>query len=194
MMTWRTFTLSPYATLPAMLLSVLFTGFAFHPATAADDHLEYKVKAGYLFNFAKFVEWPADAFDTSSSPFVIGVVDQGGLFEYWKTLLEGKIVNGHPVTLREIVRGEKNPRVHLLFVSRTAQTSVAEIKEYLGGGNTLLVGESIQFAERLGGVGFIEERGAIRFALNLERTSLAGLKVSSKLSSVARLVKDLGNP
>ncbi|HRE84224.1 MAG TPA: YfiR family protein [Opitutaceae bacterium] len=194
MMTWRTFPLTPYATLPAVIVSVLFAALTAHAADAEEDDLEYKVKAGYLFNFAKFVEWPAGAFPTPSSPFVIGVVDRGELLKYWKPLLEGKVVNGHPVTLREIGRGEKKPRVHLLFVSKTAPVSPAEIREYLGNGHTLLVGESIQFAERFGSVGFIEERGAIRFALNLERTAQAGLKVSSKLSSVACLVKDLGNP
>lgn len=140
MMTWRTFPFSPYATLPAMMLSVFFAGLSSHLAAADVDDLGYKVKAGYLFNFAKFVEWPPSAFGTPRSPFVIGVVDQGELLDYWKTLLEGKIVNGHPETLREIARGEKTQGVHLLFVSQTAQLGAEEIRDYAGGGHILLVG------------------------------------------------------
>ena len=164
-------------------------------AGAADSAavLEYKVKGGYLFNFAKFIEWPATCLPAPDSPFVIGVLDDGEALPVVQALLEGKKVNGHPVQVRAVTADQIGKDVHILLVTRAAGKSPEEIKLALGGAATLLVGETEQFAERGGMVGFTREEESIRLSLNLERATEAGLKVSSKLSNVARLVKTKRN-
>jgi hypothetical protein len=79
----------------------------------------------------------------------------------------------------------------ILFVTRAAAKSPQDLRLSLAGTAVLLVGETDQFAERGGMVGFVREQEAIHLTLNLERTTAAGLKVSARLSSVARLVKSL---
>lgn len=164
-------------------------------AKAADSAvtLEYKVKAGYLFNFAKFIEWPTKALPEDDSPFVIGVIDGGEAIPVLETLLQGKSVNNHPVKVKAVTAGNIGKDIHILLVTRTAEKSSEEkVQAALRGAATLLVGETKEFAERGGMVGFVREDDAIRLALNLERTTEADLKVSAKLASIAKVVKTKG--
>jgi YfiR/HmsC-like len=171
----------------ALLLSV--------SGTAGDaPALEYKIKAGYLFNFAKFIEWPSTALPASDSPFIIGVLDSGEAFPVLQPLLEGKKVDGHPIQLRAASIERISQGIHILLVTRTSGHLPEGIRASLGKAPTLVVGETDQFAERGGMVGFVREDDVIRLNLNLERAAAAGLKVSAKLSTVAKVVKTQKNP
>ena len=164
---------------------------ALAPAARASDAtaLEYKVKAGYLFNFAKFVEWPAAAFPAAQSPFVIGVLDDGEAAPVIQSLLQGKLIEGRPVKVVAVNAGRIGPGCHILLVTRAAGKTAEEVRDALGATATLVVGETEHFAERGGAIGFTVEEESIRLSLNLERAAEAGLKVSAKLASVARVVK-----
>ena len=155
-------------------------------ATAA---LEYKVKSGYLLNFARYIEWPTTCLPAPDSPFIIGVLDGGEALPVVKTLLEGKKVDSHPVQVKAVTADQIGKDIHVLLVTRAAGKTPEEIRSALGNAATLLVGETEQFAERGGTVGFTREEESIRLSLNLERATEAGLKVSAKLASVARQVK-----
>ena len=161
------------------------------PSLSAADTaaLEYKVKAGYLFNFAKFIEWPDSASTTVDSPFVIGVLDAGEALPVLQSLLGGKQVNGRTIVVKAVAADTVGKDIHILLVTRKCGKSPEDLKAALAGASTLLVGETEQFAERGGMIGFMKEDDAIRLTLNLERASEAGLKVSSKLSTVAKVVK-----
>lgn len=178
-------------------LIALFLGVMVLPARGASSEagaLEYKVKAGYLFNFAKFIEWPASSLPETATPFVIGVLEGGEALQVWKLLLTGKNVNGHPVEVKAVSAVRPESDLHILFVTRESGRTPEEVRAALGAANTLVVGESDHFAERGGMVGFVREDDVIRLTLNLERANAAGLKVSAKLSSVARVVKSRSTP
>jgi hypothetical protein len=160
-------------------------GVGAEPAQA----LEYKVKAGYLFNFAKFVEWPSAALPAPDSPFVIGVLDGDEALPVLRSVLEGKQVNGHPLKVKAVSADNEGKDVHIFFVTRAAGKSPQDLRKALGAAPTLLVGETAQFAEGGGMVGFVYQEESIRLALNLEQTTQAGLKVSARLSNVAKVVK-----
>jgi hypothetical protein len=151
--------------------------------------LEYKVKAGYLFNFAKFIEWPASAFPSTNSPFVIGVLDGGEASPVMRSLFEGKRVNGRPVEVRLVFPETITKDIHILLVTRAAGKTPEELRKFSGSCSMLMVGETDEFAERGGAIGFVREEESVRLTLCLEHATQAGLKVSSKLSNVAKLVK-----
>lgn len=177
------------AVLPSLVLAVCAGWLPLRAAAAGDElPLEYKVKTGYLFNFANFIEWPAAVLPAADSPFVIGVLDGGEALPVLQALLEGKTVKGHPVQVRALSADRIGGGLHVVFVTRAAGVSPAEIEAALGGSATLLVGETERFAERGGMIGFVREGDHIRFQLNLARVAEAGLKASAKLASVARLV------
>lgn len=170
---------------------LLAAGAGLLPARAAASNpleLEYKVKTGYLFNFANFIEWPPAALPAPDSPFVIGVLDRGEALPVLRSLLKGKSVKGHPVEVRAVSAERLDRGLHILFVTRAASRSPAEIRASLNGAATLLVGETERFAERGGMIGFVRDEDNIRFQLNLQRLAETGLKASAKLASVARLV------
>ncbi len=176
----------------ATVVRAVWLGFLLLPfglrAADAPATLEYKVKAGYLFNFAKFIEWPAGAYAAVDSPFVIGVLDGADALAAMQTVLAGKLVDGHPVQVRAVAADQIGKDLQLLFVSRTGGKTPEELQQDLGPAATLVVGETDEFAERGGMIGFIREKETVRFNLNLERAADAGLKVSSKLSNVAKQV------
>lgn len=167
-----------------LLLSLRVVGGAEPPVT-----LEYRVKGGYLYNFAKFIEWPAGTLPLPESPFVIGVLDGGEVTPILRSLFEGKLVDGHPVQVKQVTLARAEKGLQLLFVTRTSGSSPKEVQAVVCPTGTLIVGETEHFAEEGGMVGFTRDEDRIRVSLNLERTTAAGLKVSSKLASVARLVR-----
>jgi hypothetical protein len=172
---------------------ILILLFASTPMRAAEtaSALEYKIKAGYLFNLAKFIEWPAGSLPFADSLFTIAVLDEGEAFAVIQSVLEGKQVNGHLMKVKSVRTNLAEKDFQILFVTRAAGKSPQELRPALAGIAALLVGETDQFAERGGMVGFVREQEAIHLTLNLERTTAARLKVSARLASVARLVKSL---
>ena len=165
--------------------------FALAPARAADVSaaLEFKVKAGYLFNFAKFVEWPSSAFPSADSPFIIAVLDGDEAEPLIEQVLAGKNVNGHPVQVKTVSKANLPKDAHILLVTRTANKTPEEIREALGNAPTLLVGETEQFAERGGAIAFVRQDESVRLKLCLQHATERGLKVSARLANVAKPVK-----
>lgn len=151
--------------------------------------LEYKVKAGYLFNFAKYIEWPAGAFPSADSPLVVAVVDGQGAGPVLAGVLEGKSVGGHPLKVTTLAAGTPPVGVHILMLTRASQRTPEEARRLLGEAPTLLVGETEDFAERGGVIGFVQEEDRVRFNLCLAHAAEVGLKISAKLSSIAKSVQ-----
>lgn len=164
-------------------------GVADSRAASPAAELEYKVKGGYLFHFVRFIEWPAVTLPAKDSPFVIGVLDSGDALSVIQSLLETKNVDGHPVVVKSVTADQIGSGIHILFITRTTAKSAQEIRAAVGLAPTLIVGETEGFAQEGGMLGFTREGENIRLSLNLERTAEVGLKVSSKLSSVAKIVK-----
>jgi hypothetical protein len=150
---------------------------------------EYKVKGGYLFNFAKYIEWPMDPATTPGTPFVIAVLDAGEAAPVLKQLLVGKDIGGRPVSVRAVAGSPLPKDAQILFITRLAGHSPEEIRVALGSAPTLLVGETDEFAERGGAIAFVVEQNTVRLTICLEHAATQGLKVSARLSSVAKSVR-----
>jgi hypothetical protein len=168
-----------------------------HSAAAATPQeaaaLEYKVKAGYLFNFARYIEWPTNAFPAADSPFIIAVLDGTEAGPVIEQVLGGKSVNGHPVQVKSVSADSLPKNAHILLVTRAAGKTPEEIREALGTVPILLVGETDQFAERGGAIAFVRAEESVRLTLCLEHAVENNLKVSARLSNVAKSVKSKRN-
>ncbi len=159
------------------------------PARAQDTGaLEYKVKAGYVFNFAKFIEWPEASFATPQAPMIVAVLDDNSVVPTFQQVLQGKAVNGRPIEVKTVASVGAAAGAHVLVVPRSFKLEAPAIRQQLGRSATLIVGEVENFAESGGTIGFVKDGENLRFHLNLEVADAVGLKVSSKLSSVARIV------
>jgi len=146
---------------------------------AKEVSLEYQVKAVYLFNFAKFVEWPADA---QSGPLMICVAGQNPFGDVLDETLRGETVNSRPLAARVISGPE--PGCHVIFVPRGAATTA--FLRAARGAPTLTVGETPDFLAQGGIINFILEGGKVRFQIDAKAAERAELRISSHLLRLAR--------
>lgn len=152
---------------------------------------EYQVKAAFLYNFAKFIEWPDKAL-SGDEPIVVGVLGDDPFGEVLDETLSGKKVGSHLLSIKRFSRLTGSEHCHILFIADSEAGRTAEILARVGSAPTLTVGEAPGFAERGGMIGFVIEERRVRFDVNLKAVRDAGLKPSSQLLKVARNV--LGQP
>lgn len=157
----------------------------------AADVFEYEVKANYLFNFGRFVEWPART-NGGVTKFVILIADDGKVFPLISATLAGKTVQGKPVEARRLNAVEDVKQCDILFVARSAEKRVEELLKAAGKAPVLTIGEMGGFATRGGCINFVHKGETIRFEVNLEVTEQAGLKISSKIAAMAIIVRRPG--
>jgi hypothetical protein len=150
---------------------------------------ENQIKAGFLFNFTKFVEWPPDAFLDSRVPIVLGVVGDSPITDLVTEAAMGKTVNGRAVIVRKIKEGQDVRGCHILFVSSSEEKHGTRILESTRGSSVLTVGETSGFADSGGVINFFVEGNKVRLEINLEAATRSRLKISAKVIAVARLVK-----
>lgn len=149
---------------------------------------EYQVKAAYLFNFLKFVEWPSDAFGDPLAPFVIGVVGEDPFGNALPQVVLGKTVQGRDLVVHVYRPGEDFRNAHILFVSASEKKKFSAILATLHGSSALTVSDAPGFLNAGGMIQFLNEDGRIRFGINVDAASRARLKMSSKLLSLAKVV------
>jgi hypothetical protein len=149
------------------------------PLLASDVSLEYQVKAVYLFNFAKFVEWPPEA---QAGPLTICVAGQNPFGEALDEALRGETVNSRPLAARVIPAPD--PGCHMIFVPQGA-ASTAYLRAARGSA-TLTVGEAPDFLAQGGIINFILEGGKVRFQIDSKAAERAELRISSHLLRLAR--------
>ena len=162
-----------------------------HPTFAKSDvSQEYQVKAAFLYNFAKFVDWPADAFENNQAPIALCV--------YGKDPFEGAlddIVRGKSIGSRSfVVRRPRTPKslndCQIVFVGDSGDDQLRDVLSNLDRSKVLSVGESPNFAELGGQIQFVTVDGKIRFLINIDSVNRAGFKMSSKLLALAKVVHD----
>jgi hypothetical protein len=160
----------------------------------ASPSVEYQVKAAFLFNFAKFIDWPSDAFESEKAPIVLCVFGHDPFGSALDDIVRGKTISNRPVLARRINELPDLRSCQLVFVSERDDKRLPEILNSLRGTSALVVGESEGFAERGGAVQFFLEANKLRFAVNLDAIQRARLTVSSRLLALARIVHDPRQP
>jgi hypothetical protein len=151
---------------------------------------EYQLKAAFLFNFAKFIDWPPGSFTGRQSPFAICVLGQDPFGRVLDDSLQGKMIGNQPLAIRRLKDKTEARRCQMVFVSSSESAHLAEILESLRGANVLLVGETSGFAAAGGTIEFTLEDNRVRFTINTDAADRAGLMFSSKLLALAKLVHD----
>ena len=149
---------------------------------------EYQLKAAFLFNFAKFVEWPAPAFASNNSPLIIGVLGDNPFRDDLARMIQNKLIDDHPlkvVEFKDFHAATGLTNCHILFICSSEKDRLPEIFESLRGSAALTIGESANFAESGGMIQFFMEQTKIRFQINQDAATKSKLKISSKLMSLS---------
>ncbi|MGZ5493427.1 MAG: YfiR family protein [Thermoanaerobaculia bacterium] len=145
---------------------------------------EYQVKAAYLLNFARFVEWPADVLP-ASSPLDIVVVGDDSF-----GVLRGTSANGHTIRLQHLRWDDVLTPYQIVFISASEEAHLPEILRNLGHNSVLTVSDIDRFSLRGGVIEFRMVGNRLRFDINRSAAIAAQLNISSKLLSVARAVHE----
>jgi hypothetical protein len=169
---------------------VCFASLTVPPAAAQGVANEYQVKAAFLYNFAKFVEWPDGTFANSTSAFTVCVFGKDPFGKALDDAILGKRISERVTTLARAKRVQELPECQIVFVSASDSTQLPEILHALQGRRALVVGEAENFAGAGGAIQFVLDANRVRFAINTDAIDRAGLKVSSKLLALATIVHD----
>jgi YfiR/HmsC-like len=149
---------------------------------------EYDLKAAYLFNFTKFIEWPEASFNGPAAPLVVGLLGDDPFGDVLDETVRGKAINHHPLVVKRFKHGEDPVGCQVLFISRSERDRLPEIVRALHGQGVLLVSDMDEFLERGGMITFFLDADRLKFAINPESAEQAGLKISSKLLGLAKVV------
>ena len=149
---------------------------------------EYQVKAAFLYNFAKFIEWPADGTWKEGDPLTICVVGEDPFGATLDDTVRGKTVEGHHVVIRRLRPKQSWRGCRIAFLSSPHKEDPLTLGSSTPAG-VLTVGETKGFAEQGGMINFVVEEDKVRFEVNVDAAERSGLKISSKLLSLAKIVR-----
>jgi len=149
---------------------------------------EYLIKAGFTYNFAKLVQWPASAFPRPDSPIVIGILGTDPFAGTLDQVLSGKTVNGRDLVVKHLKWGAELKECNILFVSTSETPRMDEIFRMVKGLHILTIGETPNFAQRGGIINFVLEDEKVHFEVNVDAAKEADINISSRLLTLARIV------
>ena len=146
---------------------------------------EHQAKAAYLLNFTRYVEWPSGAFSAPDTPLTICILGQDPFGEVLDQSILGRRSQGHPVTVRRLQPNEVAAGCHLAFLTDATWFRRKRLIIGLTLQGILTVGDSERFVQYGGGIGFVTSNETVRFVVNMHAMERAGLKVSSRMLTLA---------
>jgi hypothetical protein len=180
--------LSARAVVGALLLGTTLVRAQPEPAPPASTPTEYEVKAAFLYNFARFVEWPPETGHDPGAPFVIAILGRDPFGPVLDETVAGKTVAGRPIEVHRVPRVDEARDAQIVFVSPSERANMAAILKALERPGVLTVGDTDGFAVRGGAINFTVQARRVRFEINPAVAEQAGLKMSSQLLKLATLV------
>jgi hypothetical protein len=179
------------AWLAARMLVVAAGLLASPGVTAAPG--EYQVKAVFLLNFTRFVEWPASAFSAADSPFVVGVFGHDPFGADLDRVVTGEFVNGRAVAVRRVRSVAEASKCQILFIHQSEDRRLDELLAALDRHSTLTVSDLPGAAQRGVMIRLVTEGGRVRMRVNVDLARAAALVISSNLLRSAEIVQNTGS-
>ena len=171
-----------------LLVGIILLALLFPVGSATSDEFrEEQVKVAFLYNFAKFVDWPAESFKNDSAPIIIvllGVDPFGSLLDS----LKEKNVKGRRFQIRRVSKPENLDEGHILFISVSEKANLRSLLAMAKNHNLLTISDMDHFAGQGGMIGLINVEGKINFEINLDIVQKSRIKFSAQLLKLAKIV------
>jgi hypothetical protein len=145
---------------------------------------EYEIKAAYIYNFAKYVEWPADSFASESAPLILGILGDNPFGPHLEKIA-GKSVRGRKLVIREINDYHNIVPCHLLYISTSEAKNLKEIASILAEQPVLTIADMKNFIVGDGMINLVVQKNKVRFIINPRKAKKQGLTISSLLLKLA---------
>lgn len=180
-----------------ILIIALSVSLSWAPGALAQDRdatnsSEYLIKAGFIFNFAKFVEWPQNTFSQPDSPIVIGILGTDPFGSIIDQIVQDKKIGGRGFVVKRLKWGadlKDLKECKILFVGASERAHIDELLQIVRWLPILTVGETPGFAERGGVIRLVLEDNKVRFEVNVDAARQSGLTISSRLLTLARIIQ-----
>ena len=150
---------------------------------------EYRLKLAFLFNFAKFVQWPADAFPSPQAPLNICIVGRDPFDAEFERQVTERNLYGHPVAIRTLRPSDDFGGCHLIFLPASSDGSLPGVLRLLDD-SAITVGESAGFITRGGVLSFLLEGTNLRFTVNLNASQRTRCRISSRFLALAKIYRE----
>jgi YfiR/HmsC-like len=151
---------------------------------------EYLIKAGFIYNFAKLMEWPAPVFPQPNSPIVIAILGVDPFQGTLDNVLRGKQVNGREFVVKHLKWGDDLKGCNIIFVSSSEKAHFDDLFRMIRGLPILTIGDTPGFAERGGMINFVLEDDKVRFEIDVDAARQADINISSRLLALAKIVPE----
>ncbi len=155
---------------------------------------EYQVKAAFLYNFIKFIEWPNDAFMSVRQPITVAICGRDPFGGYLAEIIKNEPVQGRRIEVIRATADQLPERCQLIFVSSSEKARLSQIITSIGTRHIVTVSELEEFCEAGGAINFRVEESKIRFEINPDVIENAGVRINSKLLRLARIVHTRETP
>lgn len=146
----------------------------------------YAVKAAFLYNFAKFIEWPREENEEFFLLTILGKDPFGNFLDD----LQDKLIKGKKIRIKRIGSLKEINSPHMLFISPSEKNQLKKIIKSLEKSAILTVGETEEFCQQGGMINFYLDQNKVRFEINNEAAKKVGLRIHSRLLKLARIVKE----
>jgi hypothetical protein len=159
----------------------------FHVCAEEPEFSEYEVKAGFMYNFPKFIEWPGDTFSGVNKAITLCVV---GTDPFGKALgaIDNKTVQTRRLEIKYTGRPKDLKMCNILFISSSEKENLSQILETVKGAPMLTIGDTKGFAQQGIMINFVMEQNKVGFEINTESARRANLTISSKLLKLAKTI------
>jgi hypothetical protein len=154
----------------------------------ASEVSEFEVKAAALFNIIEFTEWPATAFSSPDTPFVIGVLGRGPVAPIVEGLSQTETWHGRRIVVERYATPAEVKACHVIYIEQSAHARWTSIRSLFTGRPILTVSDAPDFTRQSGTVQFNIERNKLRLSVNISSARLSALKISSKVLRLAEVV------
>lgn len=141
---------------------------------------EYEIKAAFIYNFAKFIEWPETKFTDAKAPLILGILGSGPIGAALESL-ENKTVRGRQLTIQQVAAPENLSQYHMLYICKSEKPELNRIIEHLGSQPILTISDIQDFVKTGGHINLVIRQNKIRFIINSVAAKKANLKISSRL-------------
>ncbi|HVU23920.1 MAG TPA: YfiR family protein [Opitutus sp.] len=171
-------------------LLLLLASFPLFPAPLqAELTKEYQVKAAFVYNFTKFIDWPSDCFSAPRDPLVIAVLGHDPFEGELARVVHGRTVAGRPIALVQLnpaaLDAAALPAVHVLFVAAGEEDLLRRLPGPPWSRGVVTIGESSRFAELGGIITFVLVDERVHFGINAARAAAAGVTINAQLQKLA---------
>jgi hypothetical protein len=147
---------------------------------------ELEVKSAFLFNFLKYVEWPASRAADTNAPLIVGIPGNDPITSHLRKIAQGRTVNGRSLEIRSLAGRENVDGIHVLWVGAIRGKQEEDWLCSVAGKNVLTIGETEAFTQKGGIITFVMEGDKIRFDVNMKAARRQGVMVRAQLQKLAR--------